>query len=63
MTRYVGKLHDSTFPHRKTGTPCRRYYLKLPPKLIDDPKFPLKLDAEVLISIDEKNKRLVLETM
>lgn len=63
MTRYVGKLLNASFPHKKTGTPCRRYYLKLPPKLIDDPKFPLKLDAEVLISIDEENEQLVLETM
>jgi len=66
MKRGIAKLRDMSFPHRKTGTLCARYYLMLPAEVVNDENFPLQFSklkekGKVLVSIE--NGKLVAEPL
>ncbi len=46
---------------RAKGKEYDRFFLYLPVDLARDERFPFKEDEKVMIRIDEKNKRLIVE--
>lgn len=60
--RYIGKFLSSEFTHRKTGTPVKRFYIHLPKEIVEDNRFVLKPDDQVLIEINDDG-RITLEKL
>jgi hypothetical protein len=54
---YIGKFLDTSF-QRHNERVSRRYYIKVPPKLVDHPEFPFKADD--ILAMRLEGKKLVI---